>query len=74
MTIDTESAHESTMEERAELVVRFATRVFGDGLRAGDWLAKPNKLFDGEMPLLVAKASVAGCARVCQALDSMVEH
>lgn len=34
---------------------------------------EPNDLFDGEAPLLVARASVAGCARVCQALESLVE-
>jgi uncharacterized protein (DUF2384 family) len=63
---------EATAEDRARLAVRMAVRAFGDGSRAGQWLAEPNSLFDGESPLLVAKASVAGCARVCEILTSMV--
>ncbi len=62
---------ESTVDDRVRLVVRMAVRAFGDGSTAGEWLAEPNAEFDGESPLLVAKASVAGCARVCHALDEL---
>ena len=68
-----ETPTESTADERACLVVRLATRVFDDGLQAADWLSRPNTLFDGQSPLCVARASVAGCAMVCQMLDGFVE-
>jgi hypothetical protein len=54
------------------LVVRLATRAFGDGVRAADWLAQANDLFAGQAPLTVARNSVAGCANVVQVLDDMV--
>jgi len=60
----------TTAEERACLAVRMAIRAFGDGQRAADWLVKPNDVFGGHSPLFVAKMSEAGCALVCQTLDS----
>jgi uncharacterized protein (DUF2384 family) len=68
---DTATLTESTVQERSRLVVRMAVRAFGDGSRAGEWLAAPNEMFDGDSPLLVAKASVSGCARVCRLLESL---
>jgi hypothetical protein len=49
-----------------------ALRAFGDGVLAADWLAQPNDAFGGYSPLFLAKESVAGCAQVCQVLDSFV--
>jgi uncharacterized protein (DUF2384 family) len=68
-----ETLTESTPEDRAQLVVRLATLVFGDGVRAADWLVHPNDAFSGLTPLLVAKQSMVGCARVCQTLDQLIE-
>lgn len=69
MTPAAEMPAESTAGDRASVVVRMALRAFGDGQRAADWLTQPSDLFDGQAPLDFAKASVAGCARVCQVLD-----
>jgi hypothetical protein len=63
---------ESNPQYRANLAARMALRTFGDGVRAADWLVQPNDLFAGFAPLFVAKDSVSGCARVCQALDALV--
>jgi hypothetical protein len=63
---------ETSPDDRAVLVVRLATRAFGDGVRAADWLAQANDLFAGQAPLTVARSSVAGCANVVQVLDDMV--
>jgi uncharacterized protein (DUF2384 family) len=73
MTRGAETSTESTPEDRACVVVRMALRAFGDGMRAADWLAQPNDVFGGYSPLFLAKESVAGCARVCQVLDSFVD-
>jgi len=73
MTSDsTAPLREPTPEYRASLAARMALRAFGDGVRAADWLVQPNDLFAGCSPLFVAKASMFGCARVCQALDQLV--
>ncbi len=63
---------ESTPDDRAYLVVRMAIRAFGDSVRAADWLVQPNTALAGASPLSVAKASMVGCARVCQALNALV--
>lgn len=68
---ETQSAGASTAAERARLVLRMATGVFGDEIRAEEWLANANELFDGDGPLLVAKGSVAGYGRVCQYLEGL---
>jgi uncharacterized protein (DUF2384 family) len=73
MTRGVQTATESTPEDRACVVVRMALRAFGDGVLAADWLAQPNDAFGGYSPLFAAKESVAGCARVCQMLDSFVD-
>ena len=65
---------DSTPEDPARLVVRMAIRAFGDGVRAGDWLAQPSEMFNGEAPLFVAKESVAGWARVCEVPDGLVSR
>ena len=62
---------ECTAHERALLVVRMAIQAFGCGDQAGNWLLKPNGLFDGVAPLSVARLSVEGCARVCRLLDDL---
>ena len=63
---------ESNPDYRANLAARMAIRAFGDGVRAADWLVQPNDLFAGHSPLMLAKESVSGCARVCRALDDLV--
>jgi uncharacterized protein (DUF2384 family) len=74
MTSNTQTPGESTAEDRARVAVRMATRAFGDGTQAANWLSEPSDWFDGHSPLFVATASSAGCARVCQFLDSVVNH
>ncbi len=64
-------AIESSARERATVVLRMATRAFGDGARAAEWLAKPNVVFDGRAPLVFATESMAGCAQVCEYLDGL---
>ncbi len=61
----------STPADRASLVARMAMRAFGDSVRAADWLVLPNVALFGRSPLVVAKDSMVGCARVCQALDAL---
>jgi uncharacterized protein (DUF2384 family) len=63
---------ESTPDDRAYLVARMAIRAFGDCIRAADWLVQPSTALAGRSPLTVAKDSMIGCARVCQALDALV--
>ncbi len=70
---DTQNAGGSTAAERARLVLGMATGVFGDGIRAEEWLANANELFDGDTPLLVAKGSVTGYGRVCQYLEDLTK-
>jgi hypothetical protein len=72
MTHDFSAFAESNPDYRANLAARMAIRAFGDGVRAADWLVQPNELFAGFSPLFMAKESVSGCARVCQALDDFV--
>jgi len=72
MTRDQDLA-ECTEHERALVVVRLAIQAFGDGDHAGNWLLKANGLFDGVAPLVVARLSVEGCARVCSMLDELAE-
>lgn len=68
---DAQNSGASTAAERARLVRRMATGVFGDGMRAEEWLANANESFDGDGPLLVAKGSVAGYGRVCRYLEDL---
>lgn len=63
---------ESTPDDRAYLVARMAIRAFGDCIRAADWLVQPSIALAGRSPLMVAKDSMVGCARVCQALELLV--
>jgi Protein of unknown function (DUF2384) len=65
---DTNGTGVSTAEERAASIVRMATRAFGDGSAAAEWLAAPSALFGGSTPLLVARETVAGYAKVCRYL------
>jgi uncharacterized protein (DUF2384 family) len=65
------TSEQSTPEDRAGIVVRAATRVFRDGVKAADWLGTPNPAFGGREPLVVARDSPAGCALVCAVLDTM---
>lgn len=64
----------SDADARARLVVLLARRVFGDGLRATNWLADPNELFGGRTPLVIAIESVAGYGLVRQALDQVARE
>lgn len=63
---------ESNPDDRGRLVVRMAIHVFGDDVRAADWLLQSNDLFAGQSPLAVAKSSVTGCGTVVRVLDEMV--
>ena len=71
MTDSIESILAATADERAETVVRLATRAFGDGLKAAAWMSKPNRLFAGRAPLALARESAPGCASVCEFLDDL---
>jgi uncharacterized protein (DUF2384 family) len=74
MTHCAEPLSESTPDDRARLVVRMAVRVFGDATRAADWLIQTNDALGGQSPLFIAKDSMVGCARVCQALGDMIQR
>ncbi len=71
MTLLSETAPQSTAQDRGRLVVRMALRAFSDGTQAAAWLSRPNDMFDGHSPLFAAITSTTGCARVCQYLDEL---
>ena len=55
----------------AEGPLRAATGAFRDGIRASDWLARPNLALGGREPFFMAKESHVGCVLVCNLLNGM---
>jgi uncharacterized protein (DUF2384 family) len=71
MTGGTSGPSVTTPEERAILVLRMATRAFGDEAKAARWLSEPNPRFGGIAPLVCATETTANCVLVCQYLDDL---